>query len=873
MIEHKKSMNKKVLVIAYAFPPIGGSGIQRTLKFVKYLKNYGWEPVVLTAGQTGWKMKDQSLLNEVPKDIQIIRIDDLKVEAINQEFVERLIKMYGSITKDYHLLQEYIGYINTKKESNAKDLFVPEYQSAWALKVIETIEEHIDMKQIDLIYTSADPYADTFIAYDLKNKYELPWVADFRDEWTNHHYKEYDKNSIMYKMEYAMEKNIVKKADVIVTTTPISSENYRNRFDLSYDKVKTITNGYDEADFENISIENNNSQFTIMHNGLFHNGKNPLSFLHALANLIEQGLIEKEKIKVLFTRNDYYFKVIKALGLEDVVEYLGYLEHKKSLEVASQSTALLLIVGEGDKLKQVHAAKLFEYLRLCKPILSLAPKEGVIDEVIKENQRGYNVPYADLRAIEKNLLKLYKAWEENTIEQMTVTDKIQCYERKYLTKQLVDVFNTLYAKQFFKVDKKLGILEGITQNNLEAENNTLIHTGRRGKTSIVNIHTTPFIKKEFNADTVSMDCYKKEKEAYMKFGEYSWFPQSISYQDNFFIRNYYSEDTRLDKAVQKMNHEEKEKTAGKILSIILDLYTLGYAHRDIHAKNIYYVDNHIKLIDYETIGKYTDNQKPSFIKSYDITGKGLESPLYTRYMCYLSKHPLSILNTLEVPLDSALIALKKLLYKEVQRESLTFKKKQGRHTTIAKKVYCSFQLKGFQVLPEHAQRNSKERFEQFQLTQNDMRDKSILDLGSNIGGMIFESTNFCPRKAVGIEYDSNKVKLANRIAAFMNLPNISFKQYDIDELEQYTLGESFDVVFCLSIEAHIKNNNKLYHLLGHITNELLLFEGNASTNAMEVKKMLLKVGFNKVEYLGTCNDDFIKKNNCRPLLKAWKNHE
>lgn len=479
------SNRKKVLMIAYAFPPIGGSGIQRTLKFAKYLRAFEWEPIILTVGKTAWYMKDESMLNEIPEEVEIIRIDDVKIEEIDNHFMNKLINFYSTLISDKNLYKEYIKKLNSSQENLEKHLFIPEYQSGWAMKVCESFEKYIDIKEIDVIYTTADPYANTFIGYYLKNNFQKPWVADFRDEWTNHHYKQYDKNDVRYKIEYAMETSVVNKADKIITTTEISSNNYRKIFKLPKENVETITNGYDESDFEEIKEkEEKNKTFTIMHNGLFHDGKNPITFLQALSNLIERRLVDKEKIKVYFTREDPYLQLVKGFKNRNIVKYLGYIEHKKSLEIANSCDALLLVVGQGEKLKQVHAAKLFEYLRLGKPILSLAPKEGVIDKLLKELNRGYNIEYSNIKGIEQAILSMYQKWEKGTQPRYKLTEKVTQFERKNLTRRLSDVFMGLYSNNAIKNN-----IEELIEKGELIKAKDLILTYKKASSNDVEIHS------------------------------------------------------------------------------------------------------------------------------------------------------------------------------------------------------------------------------------------------------------------------------------------------------------------------------------------------------------------------------------------------
>jgi glycosyltransferase involved in cell wall biosynthesis/SAM-dependent methyltransferase len=437
---------RKVLMVAYAFPPIGGPGVQRTLKFVKYLRDFGWEPIVLTVGNTAWETKDESLLKEIPEEVAIIRIDDIKAEQLDNAFLNRLFNMYGEIINDNTLFQKYLKALKSDKDGLNNYLFIPEYQAAWALKVVESIERYIDMNEIDLVYTSADPNADNFIGYFLKKNYKKPWVADFRDAWTKNPYTNYDKQGIKYEIECRMEQNIVPYADYVLTATPLISKDFTNDLNLA-GKVETITNGYDEADFKYIEAsKSNNSKFTIMHNGLFYQIRTPLTFLTALKNILDRNLINRSTIKVHFTKKDYWYEVVKEMGLDDVVEFTGYMNHENSIRKAISCDMLILIVGKGEKNKSIYTGKVFEYLRLCKPILSLSPKGSLVDDLIKRTNRGINVEYDDLREIENQILTMYKNWENGKLPNLEVTSDIMTYERKSLTKELSRIFTSTLSK-------------------------------------------------------------------------------------------------------------------------------------------------------------------------------------------------------------------------------------------------------------------------------------------------------------------------------------------------------------------------------------------------------------------------------------------
>lgn len=442
----EKLPGKRVLIIAHIFPPVGGSGVQRTLKFVKYLRNNGWEPVVVTVGETQYPLKDKSLVDEIPEGVKVVRIDE--DFSVNQDILKEIIGLYSGMVNNNLLIEEYIKEVNSSKQDDLQTLLtIPDPFVFWANLVLKAIKSKIDFNDIDLIYSTSGPYSDHIIGYYLKKDYGKPWVADFRDEWTNNCYAVYDKKAIRYRLEFAMENSIVQYADKIITTTPLANENYRSIFSLEDDKVITITNGYDEEDFKDLTEPTaKNEKFTIMHNGLLYLARTPITFYNALGNLIKSGHVKRDKVKVYFTwtENDKLWKEhAQKFGLEDVIEFTGYLSHRESLEKAVQADMLLLIVGPGEEKNSVYPGKIFEYLRLNKPIISLSPVGGIVEQLLHKTQSGYNADFDDVEKIESYLLKLYNSWENGELSHRPDNKSIEKFSRENLTSKISVVFNSL----------------------------------------------------------------------------------------------------------------------------------------------------------------------------------------------------------------------------------------------------------------------------------------------------------------------------------------------------------------------------------------------------------------------------------------------
>ncbi|NLD20416.1 MAG: methyltransferase domain-containing protein [Clostridiales bacterium] len=206
------------------------------------------------------------------------------------------------------------------------------------------------------------------------------------------------------------------------------------------------------------------------------------------------------------------------------------------------------------------------------------------------------------------------------------------------------------------------------------------------------------------------------------------------------------------------------------------------------------------------------------------------------------------------------------------RACIDFRRKDGRYVPKTPDVmYCAFTTKNFTVGKDEAQRDAAKRFKKFELNEKTLKGKTILDLGTNIGAMLFEATNYNIAKGMGIEFDYEKIKVAQEIAEISEIDNLCFQQGDIDNLKAENLADDiFDITFAFSIVGHVMKPKNLYSILNEVTKETLYFEANGSEDIENVIKELYAAGFKKVEYLGLCDDDIMPNNNKRPLFRAYK---
>lgn len=413
---------KKVLMVAYQFPPMGGSGVQRTTKFVKYLPEFEYEPIVFTRENKNTELKDSTLMKDIPRDLDIIRTKPY-------DFTELpgILKLFGKV-------------INRK-------ILIPDGERVWQLLSKKKAEDYIEKNNVDIIYTTSYPYSDHLLGLHLKKKYpNIPWVVDFRDEWTNNPYL-LDSPHYNFRMnlEKEMEKEVLTMGDYLITNTPIMMENFIKTYPFTKDKFNVIPNGYDEEDFKGMDRQlPENDKMTITYTGSFYGRRKPDIFFKALQELINEKKINKSDIKINLVGN-YKVKVIENMinenNLNGIVEIYDYMEHKESIKMLMQSDCLLLIIGSGRGAEAFYTGKIFEYMYTGRPILALVPEKGVAADVIRKTETGCVADSRDLNKIKENVMKLYQNWLDKNNDFTPNWDKIKRFDRKELTKKLSNVFD------------------------------------------------------------------------------------------------------------------------------------------------------------------------------------------------------------------------------------------------------------------------------------------------------------------------------------------------------------------------------------------------------------------------------------------------
>lgn len=418
---------RRVLVIAYYFPPLGLSGVQRTLKFVKYLPKFGWQPTVLTVTPTGYYAQDYSLLDELhPLHIEIVRAGSLDPN--------RLFRKKGVIKMPSEGWRKILTFLSDT-------FFIPDNKIGWKRKAIQAAEELFKRQPFDVIFATAPPFTDFLIGMELHKKCKKPLVIDYRDPWLDYPFKYYP-TPIHKLLNYKLEKEVLRSSAKIICTNRRVKELILKRYKfLSYHDVIIVPQGYDPEDFQDGALPQpvKKEKMVITHAGVFYADRTPKYFFQALKKIFSERPDLQEKIEACFIGNfhDDHRELAKEMGIEGNVILTGYLDHKRCVQHLMSADILWLMVGNDSQ----SPGKLYEYLGARKPILACIP-DGFLKQTIEEAEAGVVVPPDDVNGIASNILRYYELYCSGNLPKPK-EDVVQKYNREELANELAKIFGFL----------------------------------------------------------------------------------------------------------------------------------------------------------------------------------------------------------------------------------------------------------------------------------------------------------------------------------------------------------------------------------------------------------------------------------------------
>ena len=434
---------KRILIITYYWPPSGGPGVQRWLKFVKYLPEFGWKPTIFIPENPSYPIVDETLEKEVSKDLEIIKTKIWEPYQI-AEFFGKDNKKFKAGQFDVGKNQSWKSKLSIWVRGN---FFIPDARVFWVKPSVEFLKKYLKENHFDAFVTTGPPHSLHLIGLELKKEFpNFKWIADFRDPWTEiSYYKHLKLTKSSDKKHRDLEQQVFKTADITLATSFTDVENFRKKGANSF----CITNGFDEDASTPLSMTTQNPQtlkrsnpqtkFTLSYIGVLEQLRNPEILWKVFGELIKENKNFKDDFELKFVGriDDKILEKIENSELKNSVKNLGYLSHSAANAEMRNSDLLLITNFPNETSKGIIPGKIFEYLQTGNQILSFGPKDGDVKKILEETNAGKHFSYDDSEPLKSFILEKYQDWKNGNLSSQT--KNIDQFSRKNLTKKLSEI--------------------------------------------------------------------------------------------------------------------------------------------------------------------------------------------------------------------------------------------------------------------------------------------------------------------------------------------------------------------------------------------------------------------------------------------------
>ena len=429
-----KPETKKLLIITYYWPPAGGPGVQRWLKFVKYLPDFGLQPIVYIPENPTYPIVDENLVKEVSDKAIILKHKIFEPYQLASFLSKNKTKKMNSGIIPNQKKQSFLDKIFLWIRGN---LFIPDARVFWVKPSVAFLEKYIKENDIDTIVTSGPPHSLHLIGLELKQKLNIKWFADFRDPWTTIGYhKSLRLSNYAAKKHKDLEFKVLNAADTIIVTGNITKTEFQA---ITNQPIAVITNGYDTEKVEKQPLD---SKFSLAHIGSFLSERNPKLLWETLVELSNEIPDFKThlEIKLIGAVSQEVLETISGFGLHPYLNNLGYVSHSEAIVHQRKSQVLLLIEINSEDTKSIIPGKLFEYMVSGRPIVAIGPNGSDFAEIITNTNTGVFFDYSEKMKLKGVLLDFYNQFLDGKLQSNAVG--LQQYSRKSLTEKLAKLLTS-----------------------------------------------------------------------------------------------------------------------------------------------------------------------------------------------------------------------------------------------------------------------------------------------------------------------------------------------------------------------------------------------------------------------------------------------
>ena len=418
---------KRVLIVCYYWPPAGGPGVQRWLKFVTYLGQFGVEPTVFVPENAHYPLTDEAFLSEVPVNVTVVKFPIKEPYRFAKWISKKKTKTISSgiITeKQPSLLEKFMLFIRG-------NLFIPDARVGWVKPASSFLQQYLAENNIETIVTTGPPHSVHLIGLRLQKAVGVKWIADFRDPWTTIHYHQSLRlTAASAKKHKDLERKVLTSADHVVVT----SQGTKKEFSAITKKpITVITNGYD-GEYKTPRIPD--EKFSLVHIGSLLSNRNPAMLWKVLSALINENAEFAAQLQITLAGavSEEVKQSLAAFGLSPFLQDEGYVAHQKALQLQQNAQLLLLIEMNRPETKVILPGKLFEYLQAGRPIVALGPEGSDMEAIIAETKTGWFFSYSEEKELQEQLLQCFYDFQQNNLK--VAAASIEKYSRKALTETM-----------------------------------------------------------------------------------------------------------------------------------------------------------------------------------------------------------------------------------------------------------------------------------------------------------------------------------------------------------------------------------------------------------------------------------------------------